>query len=56
MDVILIFGLQNSPVTHRMLMLKGACKKETLPKEQRYINNFNKIFHSHEKQKPKSPS
>lgn len=50
MDLTLIPGLQKSLLTHRML--RGAYKKENLAKEQRHINNFNKIVHRHEKQNP----
>lgn len=50
MDLPLIPSLQNYLLTCRML--KGACKKDNLSKDQRYINNFNKIVHSHEKQTP----
>lgn len=49
MDLTLIPGLQKYLLTCKML--KGACK-DNLFKEQRYINNFNKVIHSHEKQNP----
>ena len=49
MDLTLTSGLQITLITHRM---GETYKKENLSTEQRYINNFNKIIHRHEKQNP----
>lgn len=50
MDLTLISGLQNSLRTHKTL--RGGYKKVDLSKEQRYINNFNKIIHRYVNQNP----